>query len=138
MTKRKDYKAPGWESQPVSWSYSVSFKKPRGKRLLWISTDAQDQAEASRRANMYMDENRSGEGFREYGISKTYWRHWGGYSEPITEDEYEFAQDRAKCVEYINKTGELHTAIRRAKKEGFSPKDACWDSAFWEAKPWQK
>ena len=96
MTKRKPYRPPGWEAQPVSWAFSVSFKKPRGKRLLWIATEAQDEAAASRQAQAYVEKNYPDEGFREYGISRTYWRHWRGYSEPITKDEYEYARDRQR------------------------------------------
>jgi hypothetical protein len=71
----------------------VAFKKPRGKRLLWISTDAQDEVKASRQAQRYVEENYPD---NEYGISRTYWRHWRGYSEPITKDEYEFALQRRR------------------------------------------
>lgn len=91
MTRRKAYRPPGWEEQPVSWSFSVAFKKPREGRLLWISTTTQDEVKASRQAQAYVDENYPGKRFHEYGISRTYWRHWRGYSEPITKDEYEFA-----------------------------------------------
>jgi hypothetical protein len=94
MTKRKPYRPPGWEDQPVSWSFSVSFKKPRGKHLLWISTDTQDEVAASRQAQAYIKKKHPGEGLYEYGISRTYWRHWRAYSEPITKDEYEFALRR--------------------------------------------
>lgn len=91
MTKRKSRRTPGWADQPVSWAYSVSFKKPRGKRLRWVITSSQDEVEASRQANDYMKEADPGGGFVEYGISPTYLRHWVGYDEYITKDEYEYA-----------------------------------------------
>lgn len=91
MTKRKEYKEPGWERQPVSWSFSVAFKKPRGKRLIWVSTESQNEVAASKEANSFMEKRYPGEGYIEYGISKTYWRHWAHYSTPITQEDYEYA-----------------------------------------------
>jgi len=134
MTKRKSYRAPGWEDRPVSWAYSVSFKKPRGKTLLWVSTDSQDEVEASRQAQTWIEENRPNEGFIEYGISKTYWRHWGGYSEPIILEEYEFGLERAKAVEYLNRALSPALAQRRAQEEGVSISEKAWRSAWWVSK----
>lgn len=134
MTQRKRRSQPGWEDRPVLWSYSVAFKKPRGKRLLWVSTDAQEEAEASRQANTFMDDRHPGEGFIEYGISKTYWRDWGGYSEPIIREEYEFGVQRAMALEYLNRARSTSLARRRAKEEGVSISEKAWESAWWVSK----
>lgn len=94
MTRRREYMEPGWSERPVWWSYSVGFKKPRGHRLLWISTSAQTVTEASKEAAALIAKHRPGEGFLEYGITKTYWRHFGGYDKPITKEDYDSAVKR--------------------------------------------
>jgi hypothetical protein len=94
MTKRKRYTPPGWDRMQVFWSYSVAFKKARGKRLYWVTTKAQNETDASRRARAWMSKyfpRDDWEDWIEYGISKSYGRFWGGYSEPITKEEYEWA-----------------------------------------------
>ncbi len=91
MTRRKDYLEPGWQEQPVWWSYSVAFKRPRSGRLIWVSTSAQTVSEASREANETMGRHRPTGGYLEYGITKTYYRHFGGYDKQITKDDYDWA-----------------------------------------------
>ncbi len=85
-----------------------------------------------------MEENHPESEYKEYGISKTYWRNWGGYSEPITEEEYEFALNFAKAVEYIRRAGSAHAGKDLAKKEGISATSEVWHAAFWEAEPFMR
>jgi len=92
----KHYRTPGWQQQPVFWSFSVAYKKPRGKRLSWVHTDAQDAAGASRQVSPT-------EGFIEYGVSKSFWRHWGRYNESITHEEYEAAVERGLEVSPVSR-----------------------------------
>lgn len=102
MTKRKHQRTAGWDRMQVFWSYSVAFKKPRGKRLYWITTNAQNETEASRKAETWMAKyfpRDDWEEWVEYGISKTYSRHWGGYDETITREEYDWAVNQGLGID---------------------------------------
>lgn len=93
MTKKVHRRFPGWDQMQVFWSYSVAFKKPRSRRLYWVPTNAQEEADASNKAATWMAKHyphADYEELAEAGISKTYWRHWGGYEEQITKEEYEW------------------------------------------------
>jgi len=138
MSKRKSYRQPGWERQPVSWAYSVAFKKPRSGRLLWVSTDKQSETEASKEAQAVMAEHHPDSDYLEYGISKTYWRHWGGYNEQITEDEYEFALEREQALDYLKKSRTEAEARRRAERDGFVGSEEAWRSAWWDGMAYRR
>lgn len=78
----------GWKDQPLFWSYSVAFKRTGSSELKWIATDSQDVCEASRAAQRLMSQRHRDAGYREYGVSKSYWCRWPGWDEPLTEEEY--------------------------------------------------
>ncbi len=88
----------GWDPgrQPTDWSYSVAFKKPRSGKLLWVDSGTKDEHAASKIARALVAVRHGGEGYQEYGISKSYWRIWGENrsTEPITRKEYEAGQRR--------------------------------------------
>lgn len=90
---RRKYREPGWEKYPVFWSYSVAFKRPRGRKLLWINTEEQSEVKASEAALEYM----VGE-YIEYGITKAYYKFFGGYSRQITSEEYEGSEHKVSPV----------------------------------------
>lgn len=76
-----------------------------------------------------MEERYPASDYIEYGVSKTYWRSWGGYNEAIIESEYEFALERARCLDYLKKSRSEAEARRLAKKDGFEASEEAWRSA---------
>jgi hypothetical protein len=102
----------GWERRPVDWSYSVAFKKPRSGKLMWVDSGTQDEVAASKIARALVAAKPGGSDYREYGLSKTYYRlwtptSWDGKPKPderwreiITKEEYTDAlKHKAKWVE---------------------------------------
>lgn len=81
-------RTPGWEKQPVDWSISVAFKKPKSGYLIWVDTREKDPTLASKQAREYMKTAYPDEGYEEYGQSETCYRCWEKYDEYITHDEY--------------------------------------------------
>lgn len=81
----------GWDPsrQPVDWSYSVAFKKPRGGKLFWVDSGLKDVVEASKAARVLVAMKQGGGAYNEYGVSKSYWRIWDHAKESITSGEYE-------------------------------------------------
>lgn len=96
--RSRRYPTPGWSSRPVFWSYSVAFKKPRSRKLVWVHTRSTDVVEASKEARRLLPGDPEQAGYHEYGISKSYWRDWGGYLEPISSDEYKYGVEHGVAV----------------------------------------
>lgn len=71
------------KGRPVSWVYSVAFKKRKGGKLRWLISTKQDVAEASKEAKGQLPK-----AWREYGASVTYLRQWETWTEVITQEQY--------------------------------------------------